>query len=102
MLTRTSSTLKASRKRVIVTPLDIPQSTLITIPDVARKRATQGIVKSVGIDVEDIQVGDRVVFTQYAGTELEIEREGETDEIEFETVLSMAGEDILAVIDSPA
>jgi co-chaperonin GroES (HSP10) len=38
------------------------------IPDVAKKRANQGVVKYIGKDVKDISVGDYVLFSGYTGT----------------------------------
>lgn len=38
------------------------------IPDIAKKRANQGVVKYVGAAVRDISVGDYVLFSGYTGT----------------------------------
>jgi chaperonin GroES len=46
------------------------------IPDVARERTDQGVVRYIGPDVKDIQVGDYVVFSGWTGTALHIEGEG--------------------------
>jgi chaperonin GroES len=46
------------------------------IPDVAKERADQGIVKYVGKDVKDVKVGDYVVFSGWTGTVIHMEGEG--------------------------
>ena len=38
------------------------------IPDIAKKRANQGVVKYIGREVKEIQVGDYVLFSGYTGT----------------------------------
>lgn len=48
----------------------------IYIPDVAKERADQGVVKYIGSEVKDIKVGDYVVFSGWTGTVLHIEGEG--------------------------
>jgi chaperonin GroES len=55
-----------------------PESTLggLIIPDMAKKRTKQGIVKYVGPDVKEIKIGDHVVFSGYTGTTLMLEGEG--------------------------
>jgi co-chaperonin GroES (HSP10) len=55
---------------------DISKSGLIHIPEVAQERCDQGIIKYVGPDVEDLQVGDYVLFSGYSGTLVELEDEG--------------------------
>lgn len=49
----------------------------IWIPDMAKERCDQGLVKYVGSGVpEDIQIGDHVLFSGYTGTLLNVEGEG--------------------------
>jgi chaperonin GroES len=43
------------------------------IPDTAKERSDQGIVKYVGPDVKDIKPGDYVVFAGWTGTAIHIE-----------------------------
>jgi len=51
----------------------------IIIPDQAKQRCDQGIVKYVGPDVDTdyIKIGDHVVFSGYVGTLLYVEGEGQ-------------------------
>ena len=47
----------------------------IIIPDVAKGRCSQGIVKFIGKDVKDIRVGDYVFFSGYDGDVFEYDGE---------------------------
>ena len=51
-------------------------SAKIIIPDIAKERTDQGIVKYVGPKVKDLQPGDYVFYPNYAGTLMQIEDEG--------------------------
>lgn len=72
----------------------------IFLPDSAQEKPKQGEVVAVGLGKIDddgknvpmeVQVGDRVLFSSYAGTEVKVE----ADEPEY---LVMSEEDVLAVI----
>lgn len=43
------------------------------IPDIAKRRANQGVVKYVGKDVKDIAIGDYVLFSGYTGTTVRLD-----------------------------
>lgn len=45
----------------------------IIIPDNAKEKPLQAKVIAVGNEVEEINVGDTVVFAKYSGTELALE-----------------------------
>jgi len=45
----------------------------IIIPDNAKEKPSQGIVKAVGSDVEEVSVDDTVVFGKYSGNELTLD-----------------------------
>ena len=45
------------------------------IPDVAKERSDQGVVKYIGPDVKDVKVGDYVLFSGWTGTAIHIEGE---------------------------
>ena len=62
----------------------------IIIPDNAKDKPSQGKVVAIGSEVEEISVGDTIVFGKYAGTEVKIEDE------EF---LIMREDDVLGVIE---
>ncbi len=56
----------------------------LIIPDIARERPNEGVVVSVGSGIRtksgsvvplDVKVGDRVLFEQYSGSELQIDGE---------------------------
>lgn len=54
-------------------PVEITPMGLV-LPQVAEKRPTTAVVERIGPDVEneDIQVGERVLYSMYAGTEVEL------------------------------
>ncbi len=45
----------------------------IIIPDNAKEKPAQGNVMAIGSDVENVEVGNTVVFGKYAGTELTLD-----------------------------
>lgn len=64
--------------RVAVSPIYDPDRSPggIWIPDQAKDRCDQGLVKYVGPQVKDLHIGDYVVFSGYVGTLLYVEGEG--------------------------
>lgn len=65
--------------RVAVQPIfdpDMTSSGLLWVPETAKERCDQGIVKYVGKDVELVEPGDYVFFSGYTGTAFQIEGEG--------------------------
>lgn len=72
--------IKIPRGKVALTPLYDPDTTpsgRIIIPDVAKERCDQGLVKYVGADVDEyIKVGMHVLFSAYSGTLTHIAGEG--------------------------
>lgn len=66
------------RNLVYVDPIGDPDITQggIIIPESARKRSKQGIVKYIGPDVKDIKVMDYVIYSEYSGTIMDISDEG--------------------------
>lgn len=46
------------------------------IPDIAKERADQGIVKYIGPDCKDVEIGDYVLFSGYSGSTVRLEDEG--------------------------
>jgi len=74
--------IEAFADRVIVKPDDATtQKGMIIIPDTAQKRANMGTVLMVGrgkmldsgqIVPSEARVGDRVIYGQFAGVEIEI------------------------------
>src|SRR3990167_2412317 len=70
--------LRLKGNDVAVAPIfDPPRtSTGLYIPDIAKERCDQGIVKYLGPKVEDIYYGDHVLFSGYDGTLSRIDGEG--------------------------
>ena len=88
--------------RVIVRRLDEVEKSAggIIIPDSAKEKPVQGKVLAVGngkilengdVRALDVKVGDTVIFSKYAGTEIKLDSE---------EVLMMREDDILGVIES--
>lgn len=66
-------------KKIAVIPFfdpDLSPSGLIVIPDQAKERSDQGMIKYVGTECNDLKEGDVVIFSGYSGKNLEIEGEG--------------------------
>lgn len=92
--------LKPLADRVVVRPLDREEKTVsgIVLPDTAKEKPQEGEVIAVGPGrVEDgqrvamdVQMGDRVLYSKYAGTEIKVNNED---------VLVLRESDILAVIE---
>lgn len=69
--------LTMPHKNVAVTPLfDTLKVGSLYIPEQARERCDQGIVKYKGAACELVNVGDHVVFSGYTGSTVSIEGEG--------------------------
>ncbi len=66
--------------RVLVKALEQESMTAsgIVLPDTAKEKPQQGIVEAIGTEEDmmtDLQVGDKVLFAKYSGTE--IKQDGE-------------------------
>ena len=61
--------------RVLVERVEDAKTTVsgIIIPDNAKEKPSRGTVIAVGGDVEQISVGDTVVFGKYSGNEIPLE-----------------------------
>src|SRR6201985_454567 len=90
--------------RVVVKRIDAEEKTAggIIIPDTAKEKPSQGEVIAVGpggrdesgkLIPIDIQVGDRVLFGKWSGTEVKIDGQ---------ELLIMKESDIMGVLDEPA
>jgi len=80
--------------RVVILPIEGESQTPggILLPETAKEKPQQGIVKAVGNEDEmmtDLKIGDRVLFPKYTGTEIKFEGE---------TYLLMDEESVLARI----
>jgi chaperonin GroES len=65
--------LKPIGERVIVEVVEIEETTAsgLVLPDSARKPHTGGTVVAVGSKVEEVSVGDQVIFFPMAGTQID-------------------------------
>ncbi|WP_299300225.1 co-chaperone GroES [uncultured Brachybacterium sp.] len=97
-----SVSIKPLEDRVVVKPLEAEQTTAsgLVIPDTAKEKPQEGEVVAVGAGrfddngqrvPMDVEVGDKVVFSKYGGTELKYGGE------EF---LVLGARDILAIIEN--
>ena len=60
--------LRLSRSQVGIEPVfDNEKIGMLWVPDVAKGRCSQGIVKYIGPEVVDLQIGDFVIFSGYNG-----------------------------------
>jgi chaperonin GroES len=100
-----SVNLRPLADRVVVKPLEREEVTKsgIVLPDTAKEKPQEGLVEAVGggryneqsgqrVPL-DVQVGDRVIYAKYAGSEVKI------DEVEY---LILSEKDILAVVSGAA
>ena len=93
--------LRPLADRVVVKPLEREEVTKsgIVLPDTAKEKPQEGLVEAVGTGryneqsgqrvALDVAVGDRVVYSKYAGTEFKL------DDVEY---LILSEKDILAVV----
>ena len=71
-------TLVMVRDKLAVIPLKDPDMIgSLYIPERAKQRPDQGIVKYRGPECKYIRVGQHVVFSNYTGTKISVEDEGE-------------------------
>ncbi len=67
----------ADRVLVEPTPAETKTASGLIIPDTAKEKPQEGVVVSVGPGKKDepltVQVGDKVLYGKYAGTELKLE-----------------------------
>jgi chaperonin GroES len=72
------TTLEPLGARVLVKVLEQETMTAsgIVLPETAKEKPQQGIVEAVGDEEEmmtDLQVGDKVLFARYSGTEVKLD-----------------------------
>ena len=65
--------------RVLIRPLDDEQTFAggqLVLPDTAKEKPQRGIVEAIGDEdemVTDLDVGDKVIFPKYTGTEIKLD-----------------------------
>ncbi|MBF4695010.1 co-chaperone GroES [Fusibacter ferrireducens] len=84
--------LKPLGNRVIIKKLEAEEKTAsgIVLPTQAKEKPQLAEIVAIGKDVEDVKIGDKVVFKKYVGTEIKVDNE----EV---TICEM--EDILAILE---
>lgn len=84
------------RDNIAVTPIFDPDKSPggIWIPDMAKERCDQGIIKYCGPDVQELKNGDYVLFSGYTGSLIKLEDEG--------LLIVMAEPFVNAVLTEPA
>ncbi len=64
--------------RVLIRPLEDEQTFAggkLVLPDTAKEKPQRGVVEAVGDEEEmstDLEVGDKVIFPKYTGTEIKL------------------------------
>ena len=94
--------LRPLADRVVIKPVEREEMTKsgIVLPDTAKEKPQEGLVEAVGkgryneqtgkrIDL-DVEVGDRVMYAKYAGSEVKI------DDVDY---LILSEKDILAIVE---
>ena len=93
--------LRPLADRVLVRPLEREEVTKsgIVLPDTAKEKPQEGVVEAVGNgrlneqtgkrEPVDVSVGDRVIYSKYAGNEVKVDEED---------YLILGEKDILAVV----
>ena len=95
-----SVNIKPLEDRIVVKPLDAEQTTAsgLVIPDTAKEKPQEGEVLAIGpgrIDDNgnrvplDVNVGDKVIYSKYGGTEVKVEGD---------EYLIRSARDVLAII----
>ena len=81
------------RDLVYIIPLEDREKVgSIYVPDQAKQRVDQGIVKYRGPDVKELRVGDHVIFSGYSGDELITETDGLLYLMREDDILAVFGE----------
>lgn len=83
--------IKPLGDRILVEPVKAEEVTKgkLIIPDVAKEKPLECIVKVLGTSKFQVKEGDRVLVSKYAGTEIKV------DGIEYKVIGS---EDIMAIV----
>ena len=70
-----SSPIKPLAKRVVAIREEAQTKTAsgIYLPDTAKEKPVIAVVKAVGPDVKTLKIGDRIVYKEYATTDLKID-----------------------------
>lgn len=71
-------TIEPLGTRVLIRPLEQEAMTAsgIVLPETAKEKPQQGIIEAIGNEdemVSGLEVGDRILFPKYTGTEIQLE-----------------------------
>lgn len=85
--------IKPLKKRVLVKRCEAKTTKGgIILPDAAQEKPKEGEVVAVGPENKDVKVGDLVMFSSYAGTEVK-DQQGE------EEYLILSADDVLGILE---
>ncbi len=86
-----ATNIKPLGARVLIERAEVKEKTAsgIIIPDSAKESQNRGKVLAIGKDVEDVKVGDTVLYGKYNGTEIK-----ENDK----EYIIINSEDLLAIV----
>ena len=64
-------------ERLVVKPLEMETKTEsgIYIPDSAKEKSNTAEVVSVSVGIDEVKVGEKVLYSKFAGTKVELEGE---------------------------
>jgi co-chaperonin GroES (HSP10) len=65
----------------------------IVVPEVAKRKPTKGIVVAIAENIKDIEVGDKVLFSQFAGYLLKFEENPLMRCLGYSEVLAILNDD---------
>lgn len=98
MSTKSKVKIRPRAKQVLLEPVPeearVTDSGLLTPDNVEQERKAVGTVLAVGDKVEDIQVGDKVIYGAFAGESIKMRASGK--DVDYKLLFD---EDILAFID---
>ena len=100
--TATSKKLRPLGDRVVIQPVQREEMTKsgIVLPDTAKEKPQEGMILAAGPgrilddgkrEAMDVKVGDRVLYSKYAGTEFKVDGED---------LLIVSQKDILAIVEA--
>lgn len=91
--------LRLNKNKVAIIPIRDPDKIgSLYVPDIAKERSDQGIVKYIGPDCKYVKIGDYVAYSAYSGTLFNIQDPERPNEI-VEDVIIMDEESVVAVMD---
>ncbi len=82
--------LKPLGNRVIIKKLEAEEKTAsgIVLPSQAKEKPQLAEILAIGKEVDEVKVGDKVVFKKYVGTEIKVDNE-ELTICEIEDILAI-------------